>query len=351
VLSLDFGQLVSAFDAARAANPTLLNWAPTDAQLAAARLGASDDTAYGGALAYRYAHDGALDNLGVAVAADQLGGTAFGSSLQPIANADGQVSGGIPPLQPFFASDLAMEAAGGGVFAAEIVKPSRLTNFVTIAEGAGSGLALRATEAGADASASISSTPLSPSTLPLAPLATTIAAAQPVVPLEAPVPENTPPASLALDAVEPLVDASQFDTGSTSLRSHTTTATQAFAATEPELAAADSAGHDGATLFPASALMRASMAYPSREAAVQSTAATHHASARARLQWDAVDAWSALQQASVLPSLQAGETAWFSGATAAGLATNEADALDSRPPAWEVKRLDQAARFSLAHLT
>jgi hypothetical protein len=54
----------------------------------------------------------------------------------------------------------------------------------------------------------------------------------------------------------------------------------------------------------------------------------------------------------VLPPLQAGETAWSSAAALAGLATtSDADTLDTRPQAWEVKRLEQATRFSLAHLT
>jgi hypothetical protein len=350
VLSLDFGQLVSAFDAARAANPTLLNWAPTDAQLIAARLGSSDDTAYGGALAYRYAHDGALDTLGVTVAADQLGGTTFGSALQPIANAVGQVSGGILPTQPFFASALAAEVAGA--VASLYAEPSGTPGLVTIAEAAGAALAVDSIGGIAPAAAFVASAAPPASALPVAALPTAIADAADIS-IERPIaPQAAPSASLTLDGAGAALTAATQSEAAVSMPPRNSTAEPApTTARETPGVVVDAAWQDHATLFPASALMRASMASPSQELAAQPTAATRHPSARARLQWDAVDAWSALQQASVLPSLQASETAWSSSVAAAGLATNAADTLDSRPPAWEVKRLEQAARFSLAHLT
>jgi Ca2+-binding RTX toxin-like protein len=353
VLSLDFAQLAAAFDAARAANPALASWTPTDAQLAAARLGSSDGTAYGGALAYAYAHDGALDNLGVVTAADQLGSASLGSALQPIATAGGQVSGGVLPTQPFFAS-VAADVTADAAFASASSERSGTPGLVTIAEAASAALAVDSTE-GTTPAAAFVALPAPPSSAPpVAALPTSIADAADVS-IERPItPENAPPASLTLDGIgAALGGTTQFEATATSMPSRKTTAKQ-VSTTVPETSVVpvDAAWHDEATLFPASALMRASMTSPARASASPAAAAIHHARARTRLQWDAVDAWSALQQASLLPALQAGEAEWSSAAALAGLASSgDADTLDARPQAWEVKRFEQAARFSLAHLT
>jgi hypothetical protein len=350
VLSLDFGQLAAAFDAARAANPALTSWTPTDAQLSAARLGSSDSAAYGGVLAYGYAHDGALDNFGVALATDPLGSASFGSSLQPLATAGGPIAGGILPMQPFFASSLAAEVAGDATLASPSSEPSATPGLVTIADAARAAPAVDSIGGNAGAAFVASAAP-SESALPVAARPTSIAAAADVA-VERPItPQNAPLAALTLDGMGPLAGATSFEATAAAMPSRKTTAQRA-STTSPQTpeVAVDAAWHDEATLFPASALMRASMTSPVRADA--SPTATHHARARTRLQWDAIDAWSALQQASLLPALQAGEAEWSSAAALAGLASSgDADTLDARPQAWEVRRLEQATRFSLAHLT
>jgi hypothetical protein len=290
------------------------------------------------------------------VATDQLGSTTFGSALQPIATTGGQVSGGILPTQPFFAASLAAELAGDAAFAAVSSAPSGTTGLVTIAEAASSASAIDSTDGDAPDVVPVSLAAPPSSALPIAALPASIADAAAVVPIERPVvPENAPPAALMLDDIGAAVaGTTQFEGTSTSMPSRTTTTMRASTTVGPETpdVVVEAARHDDATLFPTSALMRASMTSPAHASASPATAMTHHARARTRLQWDAIDAWSALQQASVLPSLQGGETAWSSAAALAGLATtSDADTLDTRPQAWEVKRLEQAARFSLAHLS
>ena len=70
----------------------------------------------------------------------------------------------------------------------------------------------------------------------------------------------------------------------------------------------------------------------------------------ARVRWETVDAWAALQDASV-PPLQ-GEEAGWAAPTIAGLpaVAEDESGLDAGPPLWEVKRLEQTTRFSLARL-
>jgi len=81
---LDFVSLVNAFDAARSANPALTTWTPTDTQFVAARIGSSDGTVIGGSLAYRYATDGTLGQVGYATAVAELSSAGFGSTGQSV---------------------------------------------------------------------------------------------------------------------------------------------------------------------------------------------------------------------------------------------------------------------------
>ncbi|MGZ5785230.1 MAG: calcium-binding protein, partial [Ramlibacter sp.] len=97
VATLSFTQLVAAYDAARATNSTLVNWAPSESTLQAARLSTSDSLDVGGNLAYRYAHDGALASVAYDAIAQQLAGTGFGTTAQAIADfASLQMAPGAP---------------------------------------------------------------------------------------------------------------------------------------------------------------------------------------------------------------------------------------------------------------
>lgn len=79
--TFDFDGLVTAFDAARLANPSLTSWALTNALLAE-HLGGSDTAAYGGDLAYRYNRFGSLSDISFNPALGILGDASFGSSTQ-----------------------------------------------------------------------------------------------------------------------------------------------------------------------------------------------------------------------------------------------------------------------------
>jgi Ca2+-binding RTX toxin-like protein len=81
VQSFDFLGLVSAFDAARAANPTLTSWALTNA-LTQFHLGGSDSAAVGGDLAYRYGRDNTFADVSFNPAADLLSSVGFGGAAQ-----------------------------------------------------------------------------------------------------------------------------------------------------------------------------------------------------------------------------------------------------------------------------
>lgn len=94
ITTLDFGQLVAAYDAAKAANPSLGDWAPSNATLTASLVSSSDTAALGGSLAYRYAQDGTLGNVAYQTAVDQLTSADFAAAPQPIssgASLQGQV--------------------------------------------------------------------------------------------------------------------------------------------------------------------------------------------------------------------------------------------------------------------
>jgi Ca2+-binding RTX toxin-like protein len=86
IATLSFTQLVAAYDAARAVNPALVNWAPSETLLQNARVGSSDALALGGNLVYRYAHDGALANVAYDAITQQLASSGFGTIAQAIAD-------------------------------------------------------------------------------------------------------------------------------------------------------------------------------------------------------------------------------------------------------------------------
>jgi Ca2+-binding RTX toxin-like protein len=84
----DFAELVSHFDAARAADANLTTWSLTHGLLDA-HLGGSDTAALGGDLAYQYGATGSLAAVGNTGAQSVLSDSAFGSTpqvLQPAAS-------------------------------------------------------------------------------------------------------------------------------------------------------------------------------------------------------------------------------------------------------------------------
>jgi Ca2+-binding RTX toxin-like protein len=83
VETFDFAGLAGAFDAARAANPGLTNWAITNA-LTQFHLSGSDTAALGGDLAYQYGRNGTLAGIGVNAAQEVLGDAQFGAQAQAL---------------------------------------------------------------------------------------------------------------------------------------------------------------------------------------------------------------------------------------------------------------------------
>ncbi|MEP7057625.1 MAG: calcium-binding protein [Caldimonas sp.] len=108
---LDFDGLVTAFDAAKAANPVLGDWTPAEALLVASRVSSSDSVTIGGALAYRYAEDRTLANVDYTTAIAQLTSAGFGSAPQtqaPGGAADVQAPAELAPaVETAVASELA----------------------------------------------------------------------------------------------------------------------------------------------------------------------------------------------------------------------------------------------------
>jgi Ca2+-binding RTX toxin-like protein len=94
--TFNFDGLVSAFDAARAANPSLTTWA-LSGSLAAQYLSGSDTAAMGGDLAYRYGRFGNLSDVSFTPAAGILGASTFGTSAQTL-QAVGSLQGGTQRL-------------------------------------------------------------------------------------------------------------------------------------------------------------------------------------------------------------------------------------------------------------
>jgi Ca2+-binding RTX toxin-like protein len=84
VKTFDFAALAAAFDSQCAADPQMTQWGPSDAHLSAALIASSDAMALGGNLAWRYAHEGALDSSNYAVAVAQMQDAGFGVQAQAI---------------------------------------------------------------------------------------------------------------------------------------------------------------------------------------------------------------------------------------------------------------------------
>ncbi len=83
VQTFDFAQLANAFDAARAADPSLPSWALLNG-LTQFHLSGSDTDALGGDLAYQYGENGTLAGVGFNKAQDVLTGAGFGTQAQTL---------------------------------------------------------------------------------------------------------------------------------------------------------------------------------------------------------------------------------------------------------------------------
>ncbi len=81
VQNFDFLAMVSAFDAAQAANPGIGQWALGDA-LTQYHLAGSDGAALGGDLAYWYARNGSFTGIGLGAAQQIIGAPGFGAEAQ-----------------------------------------------------------------------------------------------------------------------------------------------------------------------------------------------------------------------------------------------------------------------------
>jgi hypothetical protein len=57
-----------------------------------------------------------------------------------------------------------------------------------------------------------------------------------------------------------------------------------------------------------------------------------------------------MQQAGATPALHGGEHAWQDAREVALAAGGDAEGLETRPPTWEVRRLEHTQRFALARL-
>jgi hypothetical protein len=83
VEEFDFQKIVTAFDLANAATPTLSTWSVTNALLDA-HLAGSDTAALGGDLAYTYGTNGSLTGMGVSAAENTLNSSQFATAPQTI---------------------------------------------------------------------------------------------------------------------------------------------------------------------------------------------------------------------------------------------------------------------------
>ncbi|MDH5288163.1 MAG: hypothetical protein OEX23_16200 [Betaproteobacteria bacterium] len=81
VARFDFANLVSRFDAALAANPSLTSWSVSSA-LASTHLAGSDTSALGGDLAYQYGRNGTFAGIGWTGADTVLASASFGTAAQ-----------------------------------------------------------------------------------------------------------------------------------------------------------------------------------------------------------------------------------------------------------------------------
>ena len=83
VAHFDFAGLVTQFDAARAVNPALAQWAVSGA-LASEHVSSSDAAALGGDLGYQYGHANTLAGIGWTPADTVLASAGFGASAQTL---------------------------------------------------------------------------------------------------------------------------------------------------------------------------------------------------------------------------------------------------------------------------
>ncbi|HEX7891781.1 MAG TPA: calcium-binding protein [Ramlibacter sp.] len=86
ITTLNFDQLVAAFDAAYAANSAIGTWQLSDSVLTSAFAGSSNTQLLGGEVAYQYAHGANLSGLSFASVQPQVSSTSFGSAAQDILN-------------------------------------------------------------------------------------------------------------------------------------------------------------------------------------------------------------------------------------------------------------------------
>jgi Ca2+-binding RTX toxin-like protein len=364
---LDFGQLVAAHDAARAANPLLADWRPTDAILSGARLSASDGSAFGGVLAYRYAHDGSLAGAGVGAATDPLADAGFGAVLQTIGDAGDQPAGGLPMRFP----------AISGVTEYE-VDPVVLSEapgspyLVTLADVVAQGESVAVAGSGGDQ-------------MSVAPLFRTAAAqfeAQPAL-NEFRAPEPTS------NAASPSTDFTQFARpvmpglpaarqavpalGTPPSRQATSGPGDVAASPVPEARMADvtasaggagdrSLGGDSGSaritvsgsshvedLFPRSALTAAVLGSRLPEGDALRRRAEAAADQWPRRQWISIDAWADLQQSAASSYMVTSGTAAADLQLALGV-QGASGSLGEDLPVWEARRAEQVAQFRLAQL-
>ncbi|WP_240481673.1 putative Ig domain-containing protein [Dechloromonas denitrificans] len=94
VENFNFAGLAGAFDAARAANGSLTNWALTNA-LTSFQLAGSDTAALGGDLAYQYGKNGTLAGIGVTPALATLSDANLGTAAQTLTPLSGLQTGSV----------------------------------------------------------------------------------------------------------------------------------------------------------------------------------------------------------------------------------------------------------------
>jgi len=128
ILTLDFGRLVSAFDAASASNPALRSWQPSEATLVSTRLGSSNTQLLGGEVAYQYAQGQDLASLPFAATQVQVASTGFGNVTQDILNPSTQVGSRIQLMSMASFTTLASDSE-----AAVVEEPSQ-DSFVLFTE-------------------------------------------------------------------------------------------------------------------------------------------------------------------------------------------------------------------------
>jgi hypothetical protein len=92
VARFDFAGLVSRFDAALAANPTLTRWNAA-AALVDFHTAGSDTAALGGDLGYQYGHANAFAGIGWTPADNVLASATFGTAMQTLQSASMLFSG------------------------------------------------------------------------------------------------------------------------------------------------------------------------------------------------------------------------------------------------------------------